>query len=405
MLALIACSGGLFAFKYLSWLARGAVTLLGTFALPLQPVTLKLLVPIGISFYTLRTLGYLVDVYRGTSPAEKHFGHYAVFISFFPSIISGPIERACTLLPQIKKEHSFDYASATYGLKLIAWGFFKKLAIADVIAQLINPIFADVYSHSGFVLVLSAVLFAVQIYGDFSGYTDIALGVARLFGINLTQNFKSPYFSRSLKEFWRRWHISLSTWLRDYIYIPLGGNRQGKAKTALNLLITFLVSGLWHGANLTFLAWGFFHGAGAIIEGLFTRKNKPGETRHRLLRSVIPVLLTFTFCCFAWIFFRVNTLSEAGYFISHLFTGVRAPIHYLHTGLFAMGFTRVSLMELVLACFLLIVFDAVSLKADVFKRLGSLPRLIRWPFYVSFVLLLVALMPVAVNPNFIYFRF
>ena len=234
--------GILFFFKYFNFFQENVITLLNAFAIQLHPTTLKLLLPVGISFYTFQTLSYVIDVYKGTISAEHHFGKYAAFISFFPQLVAGPIERTSNLLPQIKAEHHFDYNKASYGMKLMVWGFFKKLVIADVFASYVDTVYNTPHAFKGFSLVLATFLFTIQIYCDFSGYSDIAIGSAKLLDIDLMQNFNSPYFSASIKEFWSRWHISLSTWFRDYVYIPLGGNRKGKLRTNLNLFFTFLVS-------------------------------------------------------------------------------------------------------------------------------------------------------------------
>lgn len=255
-LTLLACLGVLFVFKYFNFFSESLAFMAGKIGLQLHPMTLKLLLPVGISFYTFQTLSYVIDVYRGSVRAEKHFGIYATFISFFPQLVAGPIERTSNLLPQIKGEHVFDYDQAMYGARLMLWGFFKKLVIADNLALFADKVFNDVYSYTGFSLLLATFFFTIQIYCDFSGYSDIARGAAKLFGIELMENFKSPYFASSIHEFWSRWHISLSTWFRDYVYIPLGGNRVSKIRHNINLLITFLVSGLWHGANWTFVIWG-----------------------------------------------------------------------------------------------------------------------------------------------------
>lgn len=250
------CLGILFFFKYFNFFIESVTAFLSLFSIQVSPVLLDILLPVGISFYTFQTLSYVIDVYKGNAPAEHHFGYYAAYISFFPQLVAGPIERTGNLLPQIKEEHKFDYYQATYGLKLMAWGYFKKVVIADTLSQYVSIVYDSPLEFHGFALILASVFFSIQIYCDFSGYSDIAVGTARLLGINLMTNFKSPYFSQSVKEFWSRWHISLSTWFRDYVYIPMGGNRVGKAHYIFNLLTTFLVSGLWHGANWTFLLWG-----------------------------------------------------------------------------------------------------------------------------------------------------
>lgn len=254
--AVLFCLVGLFFFKYFNFFSESIMVLLKCFEIPVKPVLLKLVLPVGISFYSFQTLSYIIDVYRGKAKAERHFGVYATFISFFPQLVAGPIERTENLLPQIKQKHTFNYDMSIYGLKLMLWGYFKKLVIADAIAQYVDPVFAMPSAYGGIDFFIAASFFTIQIYCDFSGYSDIAIGTAKLFGINLMTNFKSPYFSTSIQEFWSRWHISLSTWFRDYIYIPLGGNRCSKLRHSFNLLITFLISGLWHGANWTFVLWG-----------------------------------------------------------------------------------------------------------------------------------------------------
>ena len=267
-LTLVIILGILFFFKYFNFFSNTTRKIFMLFSIKLHPMTLKLFLPIGISF---QTIAYLVDVYRETIKSEKHLGKYAVFISFFPQIVSGPIGRANSLLPQINSEHIFNYEKVTYGLKQIAWGVFKKFAIANTLSIYVDKIFNDVHNYKGFSLIIVSLFFTLQIYCDFSGYSDIAIGLAKLLDIDLITNFKSPYFSSSIKEFWSRWHISLSTWLRDYVYIPLGGNRCSKLKNKMNLIITFLVSGLWHGANWTFIFWGGIHGIAQVIENLFSK--------------------------------------------------------------------------------------------------------------------------------------
>jgi D-alanyl-lipoteichoic acid acyltransferase DltB (MBOAT superfamily) len=256
LLTLSVSLGILFIFKYFNFVSESFSQICRLLSIPIHSVTLKLILPVGISFYTFQTLSYVIDVYKGKVKAEHHFGKYAAFITFFPQLVAGPIERTENLLHQINEKHFFDYEQAAYGMKLMAWGFFKKLVIADNLAVFVDLIYGNVSSYQGFSLILATVFFSIQIYCDFSGYSDIAIGTARLFGIELMTNFRSPYFSGTVKEFWSRWHISLSTWFRDYIYIPLGGNRKGRIRQYTNLMITFFASGAWHGANWTFLMWG-----------------------------------------------------------------------------------------------------------------------------------------------------
>lgn len=256
VIAVMLCLMVLFYFKYFNFFVNSILGILDIFAIKLHPITVSVLLPVGISFYTFQTLSYVIDVYRGNVKAEHNFVIYATFISFFPQLVAGPIERTSNLLPQIKSKKEFDYESAAYGLKLMAWGFFKKLAIADVVSIYVDRAYSSIYTCTGFDLVIAVFFFTIQIYCDFSGYSDIAIGTAKLLNINLMTNFKSPYYSLSIKEFWSRWHVSLSTWFRDYVYIPLGGNRCSKLKRDRNLILTFLASGLWHGANWTYIAWG-----------------------------------------------------------------------------------------------------------------------------------------------------
>ncbi len=256
IISIMLCLAVLLYFKYFNFFVNSFVMIFDIFAIKLHPITVSVLLPVGISFYTFQTLSYVIDVYKENVKAEHNFGIYATFISFFPQLVAGPIERTSNLLPQIKSEKKFNYESATYGLKLMVWGFFKKLAIADVVSVYVDRAYSSLHTCTGFDLVVALFFFTIQIYCDFSGYSDIAIGTAKLLGINLMTNFKSPYYSLSIKEFWGRWHISLSTWFRDYVYIPLGGNRCSKLKRDRNLILTFLASGLWHGANWTYIVWG-----------------------------------------------------------------------------------------------------------------------------------------------------
>lgn len=406
-LALITNIGILFFFKYFNFFFTNVVTLLEQLAIPVHPATLNLLLPVGISFYTFQTLSYVIDVYHGNITAEKHFGIYATFISFFPQLVAGPIERTENLLPQIKKQHVFDYEQAVYGLRLMVWGYYKKIAIADNLAIHVDKIYNDPVSFSGFALILATILFSIQIYCDFSGYSDIARGTAKLMGIDLIENFKAPYFSASIKEFWSRWHISLSTWFRDYVYIPLGGNRVEKWKHLRNLIVTFSLSGLWHGANWTFILWGGIHGIAQASEhatDLHWKFHFPW-----LLR----VVWVFVFCSFAWIFFRAENLHDAIYIIVHSLDGIRSPFQYLKTGLINTGLIAQNWNVLCWKLtqyfvFLLLplgTYDYFSLKSDVIKDIDSMPAVIRWLLYMVAIFLLLAFLPEIAGGAFLYFQF
>ncbi len=397
----ILCLGVLFFFKYFNFVMESVSAFLSLFAIQMSPLTLKLLLPVGISFYTFQTLSYVIDVYKGDSAAEHHFGYYAAFISFFPQLVAGPIERTKNLLPQIKERHVFSYDQATYGLKLMAWGFFKKIVIADTLSKYVSKIYDAPQAYHGFSLVLATVFFSFQIYCDFSGYSDIAIGTSKLMGINLMTNFKSPYFSQSIKEFWSRWHISLSTWFRDYVYIPLGGNRVGKIRHYMNLLITFLVSGLWHGANWTFVLWGGIHGAAQVCENALSGKKKE-KPRKKI--NWIKILLVFVFCAFAWIFFVADSISDAGYVITHMFEGISSPIVYLSSGLSDLGLGALKLGIIAFTLLILSIYDYFSLKGDCIEWLGKQRFIIRHILYIFIVLLILSLRATE-EAQFVYFQF
>lgn len=325
--------GFLAIFKYYNFFAQSfqeAATALG---FTVHPATLKIILPVGISFYTFHGLSYIIDCYYNRIKPERDFTAYAVFVSFFPLLVAGPIERATHLLPQIKALRTFSYSNASNGLKQILWGLFKKVVIADNCAQFANLIFDNSVTMPGSTLVMGAVFFAFQIYGDFSGYSDIAIGTARLFGIDLIRNFSYPYFSRDIAEFWRRWHISLSSWFRDYVYIPLGGSRQGRLISVRNTFIIFILSGFWHGANWTFICWGLLH-ALYFLPLLLAGKNRNNiaiAAQHATLptaKEFAQILLTFILVSFAWIFFRANNVTHAFNYISQIFSASVFTVPY-----------------------------------------------------------------------------
>lgn len=398
----VVCLGILFFFKYFNFVSSSIATFASLFAIELEPVTLNLLLPVGISFYTFQTLSYVVDVYKGSVKPEHHFGYYATFISFFPQLVAGPIERTENLLPQIKSKHKFNYENATYGLKLMAWGYFKKIVIADTLSQWVSIVYDAPQGFKGFALILATIFFTLQIYCDFSGYSDIAIGTAKLMGINLMTNFKSPYFSQSIKEFWSRWHISLSTWFRDYVYIPLGGNRCSKIRHYFNLMVTFLASGLWHGANWTYVVWGGLHGLGQVLENAIFGKVK--QSRNFLIKW-IRILLIFIFVAFAWIFFVSNSISDAFYIISNIFVGIRNPISYLHIGFSNLGLGKQEFIFTTFSLIILFIFDYMSLTEDVIIKISNTRESLRWIIYITFILWIIFNIPVVNSSEFIYFQF
>ncbi|MFD0933321.1 MBOAT family O-acyltransferase [Psychroflexus salinarum] len=317
--SLIVNLGFLGVFKYYNFFVDSWVEAFAGLGINMEVSTLSIILPVGISFYTFQTLSYTIDVYREQLKPTQSLLNFAAYVAFFPQLVAGPIERATRLLPQFSKQRVFNYKVATSGVYLIIWGLFKKVVIADNCAFFVNQIFDQTQAYSSLELALGAVLFAFQIYGDFSGYSDIAIGTARLFGFQLMTNFAFPYFSRDIAEFWRRWHISLSTWFRDYVYIPLGGSRVRKTLQVRNVMIIFLVSGFWHGANWTFLVWGALHGLFFLPLLLFNLNRKYLSEDALRIRHLLKIGLTFGIVCLAWVFFRADTITEAIQFIVQVF--------------------------------------------------------------------------------------
>jgi D-alanyl-lipoteichoic acid acyltransferase DltB (MBOAT superfamily) len=312
-------------FKYYNFFLDSFISTFSLFGKNINANSLNIILPVGISFYTFQTLSYTIDVYKKKLEPTNDFIAFAAFVSFFPQLVAGPIERATNLLPQFYKKRHFDYNKAVDGMRQILWGLFKKIVIADNCAEFANHIFNNSTDMNGSALVIGALFFTFQIYGDFSGYSDIAIGTSRLFGFNLMKNFAFPYFSRDIAEFWRRWHISLSTWFRDYLYIPLGGSRVGTLKKIRNTFIIFIVSGFWHGANWTFVIWGALN-AIYFLPLLLSKRNRihldsiaPGQNFPKL-KELLSILLTFSLVAFAWIFFRAENITHAFNYISEIFS-------------------------------------------------------------------------------------
>ena len=297
----------LFFFKYFNWAAENVTIILSWLGISMHVPEFKVLLPVGISFYIFQALGYSIDVYYGKVKVERNFFRYALFVSFFPQLVAGPIERSTNLLQQFYKKHSFSSDFAINGCLMMLWGYFMKLVVADRVGLYVDSVYNNVNYHSGSSLALATILFGIQIYCDFAGYTYIAIGCARIMGFKLMDNFHRPYFSTSVKDFWHRWHISFSTWLRDYVYIPLGGSRCSKLVNYRNLLLTFFISGIWHGAAWTFVIWGTIHGFCLIFEKIFNVKS---ETKN-IGKKICKILSTFIIVNLAWIFFRANNLSDA----------------------------------------------------------------------------------------------
>ncbi len=317
--------GLLFAFKYANFVNDSLRAVLAQCAIPFDLPHLQVLLPVGISFYTFQTLSYTIDVYRGQIPPQRHFGIFAVYVAFFPQLVAGPIERAGRLLPQFLAVHRPDGRRIADGLALMLWGFFLKIVIADRLAGYVDAVYNDAASFTGLPLIVATYFFAYQIYCDFAGYSFIAIGAAQVMGFTLMDNFRRPYFAASTAEFWRRWHISLSTWFRDYLYIPMGGNRKGRWRRCRNLFVVFFLCGLWHGAGWTFVAWGVLHSL-YLIGGIATAPLRAriaegsGIARYPRLHGALKIFITFHLTAFAWIFFRANSMGDAVHVATHLFS-------------------------------------------------------------------------------------
>ena len=364
--------------------------------------SLNVLLPIGISFYTFQTISYTIDVYRKTINPANNLINFAAYVSFFPQLVAGPIERARTLLPQFNRPRIFNYHLATEGLKQILWGLFKKLVIADNCAEYVNLVFDNPSAHNSSVLLLGAILFSFQIYGDFSGYSDIAIGTARLFGFELMQNFSYPYFSRDIAEFWRRWHISLSTWFRDYVYIPLGGSRVSKGNQVRNIFIIFILSGFWHGANWTFIFWGGLNALFFLPLLLFERNRYHLDivAKNQIFPSfgeVGSIISTFLITTFAWIFFRSQSLSQSFSFIRNLFDITTFHWPSLDTSM------STKILFLMIILMLVIEWNSRERKFGLSLFASTKPRPLRWLFY-SFLLCCVGLFMQSHETPFIYFQ-
>jgi len=411
--SLVVLLGILFTFKYYNFVGGTLQAVLAKFSIAITLPYSELLLPIGISFYTFQKISYIVDVYKGHAKVERHFGVFAVYSCFFPQLVAGPIERPKHLLHQFYERHDFSYENAVAGLRQIMWGVFKKVVVADRIAILVKSVYADPHSYAGLPLLVATVFFAFQIYCDFSGYTDIALGSAKLLGFDLMANFRQPYFSKSIPEFWRRWHISLSTWFRDYLYIPLGGNRVTKWRWYYNLFITFFISGLWHGANWTFAAWGALHGTYMVIDSFV---GGPRDRLRERLKSVflqsafdwLNVALTFALVTIAWIPFRAANFSDAWFVFTHLFAGAT---HWVDLGADAiqfrgMGLNGLELMLSVTFIGIVVIYDWFDSRAGgVWESLNVKPLPVRWAFYYALMILVLFFGPYNQAQNFIYFQF
>lgn len=380
--------GLLFFFKYLNFFGETLTALCRAVSIPFSAPTLSIILPVGISFYTFQTLSYTLDVYRGKLEPERDFVTFALFVSFFPQLVAGPIEKAADLLPQLKEEHPFTYENATWGAKLMAWGFFKKMVVADQLAVLIvDPVYQNLGKYEGGALVLATCAFAFQIYCDFGGYSDIARGAARMMGVDLMVNFKSPYFfSHSIGNYWQRNHVSLSRWFTEYVYIPLGGSRKGRVKQYWFTTVTFFLSGLWHGAEWSFVVWGLLQAVYLNLERAFHRGKEPPKSPPLHLLAIVT---TFALSCFSLIFFRAANIGEALYVVRHLLWGIGSPVLYVKTALSALNPGMIEAAVLAGALLLLFLFDLADERTDAIAMVSRWPVAIRWCCYLGLVMIVL----------------
>lgn len=376
ILSLVINIGILFFFKYSNFFIDNLNIIFSIFNVNLAN-HLDILLPIGISFYTFQALSYTMDIYRGDVKEEKSFLDYALFVSFFPQLVSGPIEKSKDFLPQLKIKHNFDYDRVKKGLLIMLVGFIYKMVVADRIAIAVNTVYGNLSNYSGIILFITAILYSFQIYTDFYGYSLIAKGTAKVLGYELYDNFDSPYLSKSIKEFWRRWHISLSTWFRDYLYFPLGGSRTSYIKKIRNIMIVFLVSGLWHGASWTFVIWGLLHGLYQVI-GILTSKLREKIKFNNKILSSLKIVFTFLLVTFAWIFFRASTFTDAIYVITNSFKN-------FDLNLMGLGLDKYNLIFMFASVVLIVIFDILRLKVDLYRWLQERNIVIRWIVYFALI--------------------
>lgn len=409
IISIVANVGLLAIFKYFNFLNSNIQELATWLNWNYGIRNLEILLPIGLSFHTFQAMSYTIEVYKGKQKAERHFGIYALYVMFFPQLVAGPIERPQNIIQQLKNKQAFDYGRIRSGLLLMGWGFFKKIVIADRMAEIVDVMYTSPESLSSLQLILCAVCFSFQIYCDFSGYSDIAIGSARILGIKLMKNFNNPYFSQSISEFWSRWHISLSTWFRDYLYIPMGGNKISKQKTNFNKLFVFFVSGLWHGANWTFIFWGGIHGVISIAEESIKKNvNTINMLKYSIFKnfySFISWFMTFTIVTIAWIFFRSDSLDQSFLIIKRIFILPFAKdITQIKFEIYSTFMGQMNLLITVFTTIILIIIEILNEKGLNENLLFSKPIYVRWSAYLS-LLIITILCGKFTSENFIYFQF
>ncbi len=406
IISLISNLGLLAAFKYANFFTENVNQLLSFTNSTQHFPYWDILLPVGISFYTFQTLSYTIDVYKGKISPEKNIARFALYVTYFPQLVAGPIERAATFLPELKKQVKFNYNDVISGLRRILWGLFKKVVVADRVSVIVNHVYATSGEQNGLTLLIATYLFAFQIYCDFSGYSDIAIGSSRILGIKLMENFKAPYFSKSMSEFWSRWHISLSTWFRDYVYISLGGNRVKVSRMAINILVVFIISGFWHGANWTFIVWGFVHGVLLLME-YFLAKKSTIKLDLNPTQKMIRMLLVFNLVTFGWVFFRADSIQHSLFIIKNI-----ADINSWHFNINLLsevvgGIPLVTMPKLILSVFFILIMLVMEYGlyfSNFRKRFFALNGTLRWSIYYG-VSLCIIFFGNHGNIEFIYFQF
>ena len=412
VISILANVGVLFVFKYFNFFNENMAYIARLLHWNYPIENLWILLPIGLSFHTFQSLSYVIEVYRGHQKAERHFGIYALYVMFYPQLVAGPIERPQNMLHQFYEYHRFDYRRVTSGLKLMAWGFFKKVVIADRLALFVNQVYNNSSEYTGWTLVIATVFFSFQIFCDFSGYSDIAIGAAQVMGFKLMTNFRRPYMSKSVAEFWRRWHISLSTWFKDYVYVSMGGNRVSKPRWMVNLVITFLISGLWHGANWTYVIWGGLNGLFQVISYMTRNVRRRvtgalGLGKLPWLHWILQAAFTFILVSFTWIFFRANNMADVVHIISHIPEGLldAGVIKGQLAELGSLGFDK---YYFILSFILIIIMEGIHLLEESGKNMWEIistkPAIVRYTAYYILILTILLLGEFGSN-EFIYFQF
>jgi alginate O-acetyltransferase complex protein AlgI len=412
ILSLVINVGALVIFKYANFLNDSFASLLNGIGISYQAAEISLLMPLGISFYTFTKIAYIVDVYRGKNKAEANPITFAAFITFFPNVISGPIERAEHLIPQLKQPVKFDYSRTVEGLRLILWGAFKKVVIADQLAIYVNQVYGSPGEYQGVVLMLATFFLAFQIYADFSGYTDMARGIARILGFDLFENFRQPYLSKSILEFWRRWHISLTTWIREYLFFPLSRallkrtkRRYPRLVEVSAYLVVMSIIGLWHGASWTFVVWGLLHGVYMGVEATLNARRIQILPRNAAT-DLIKIIFTFLLVTFAWVFFRAETLADAGYILTNMFRFGGDVLSSFNIYASTSGGNAAPILVLFSLIWLLVLVDWIDANHGIFNVLNRIPVIPRWAFYYALIALMVGVL-ISANTiqNFVYFQF